>query len=167
MHIPDGSSTDYNGGQGGRKTPRFYSWGWLGNLVPERDWAAKEMKQQFLSRLEKLPDQHHTKGSHRCEICGDPCGSATKIFIDGDTTYSCPSGVAHYITKHNYCPPPEVVLALLPNSRTIQAEDIVDELIAELTTRSGFEDVYENIDDDIREEMRDSWVDIVKNKLRS
>jgi hypothetical protein len=45
------------------------------------------------------------------------------------------------------------------------AKEIVFVLIEDFTDRRGLRQEWENIDDDIKEEMIQTWIDIVKAKL--
>ncbi len=44
-----------------------------------------------------------------------------------------------------------------------QAEKIVEKLIRDITSRSGIGNEYESIDEDIQEEMKETWIDIIIN----
>lgn len=41
------------------------------------------------------------------------------------------------------------------------AEKIVDKIIEDLTDRRGLRQEYEQIDDDIQKEIKDTWINIV------
>ena len=47
------------------------------------------------------------------------------------------------------------------------AEIIVDRIIEDLTSRRGFRQAWEEIDDDIKEEIRDTWIEIVRSECGS
>ena len=46
------------------------------------------------------------------------------------------------------------------------SEYIVDEIIKDICGRSGIGDEFENIDEDIRQEIVDTWKQIVKDNLK-
>lgn len=41
------------------------------------------------------------------------------------------------------------------------AGNMVDGIILDLTSRSGLENEWENIDEDIQDEIRSKWIDII------
>lgn len=43
-----------------------------------------------------------------------------------------------------------------------QIEKIVDEIVADIRNRSGLDNEWDAIDGDIQEEIKTSWVDIIK-----
>jgi hypothetical protein len=45
------------------------------------------------------------------------------------------------------------------------AKRIVDAIMEELCSRSGLEDAWEDCDEEIQEEIRDSWIEIVANNM--
>lgn len=45
------------------------------------------------------------------------------------------------------------------------AEEIYDDLIYDLTDRRGLKQEYWNIDDDVRLEIKHTWVEIIKKRL--
>ncbi len=47
-----------------------------------------------------------------------------------------------------------------------KAEKIVKEILADLTDRRGLRQEWENIDDDIQEEIKSEWIKIVRSNLK-
>jgi len=45
-------------------------------------------------------------------------------------------------------------------------EKIVDALIADFTDRRGLRQAWEGIDEDIREEIRETWISLVKEQMK-
>jgi signal recognition particle GTPase len=56
----------------------------------------------------------------------------------------------------------ELMLAILKQKI---AEEIYDDLIYDLTDRRGLNQQYWQIDDDVRLEIKHTWIKIIKNKL--
>lgn len=111
--ILDGSSIDYNNPIK-KSIPNFYSWGWLGSDVPKGAWPSSDIKDRFLARLADLKVHSRYRGSHNCEVCGKIfISNGSRSFERNGKTYQCPAGVDHYIIEHDYCPPMEVIIALL------------------------------------------------------
>ena len=46
-----------------------------------------------------------------------------------------------------------------------QAEEIVDSIIRDLTDRSGFDGMWDSLDDDIRQEIRSKWIQLASAVL--
>lgn len=46
------------------------------------------------------------------------------------------------------------------------SEQIVDAIICDLTDRRGFRQEWDMIDDDIRDEIKNKWIDIVRNTTK-
>ena len=109
MHIEEGDSNSYSVDH-----PQVYSWGWLGDTVPNNKWSDDKFKNVILDKLKNNDKRCHSKrGIHGCEICGNGMGNA-EIWISYDKKiYVCPSGVGHYIENHNYRPSDEVLNAVL------------------------------------------------------
>lgn len=138
MYIPDGTEYDYgNRSEEGlerikdgwirdaneylymRQVPGRYSWGWLGDTVPQnhQGWTDLSLKQKVLDHLKSMTYKdcvmHHC-GTHSCEICpgGSEAGFNGSLIIDYQgKQYRAPDpqAVAHYIEVHNYNPGEEVI----------------------------------------------------------
>jgi len=116
-----------------KRYKNLYMWGWLGKKVETTGWDSKALKRKIIKFLKNYSNKDvvdHYCGFHTCEICGDiRTGFEGSIKIKyKDKVYCCPRGVEHYIEKHNYCPPDEVIMALLegtPITPKIMAHDIV------------------------------------------
>lgn len=118
MYIADGSSYDYDATV--QWDYAFYAWGWLDKQVIDRDWGSGREKYNFLQELVEAPIIHKSyMGTHQCRICDQDLGQGSKVIISKGVHYKCPAGVAHYIEKHNYCPPPEVVRAFLGEHQVV------------------------------------------------
>lgn len=48
-----------------------------------------------------------------------------------------------------------------PMVKKVQAEKIVDKIIDDFTDRRGLRQEWENIDEEIQQEIRDTWIKIV------
>jgi len=48
-----------------------------------------------------------------------------------------------------------------------KAEKIVKEILADLTDRRGLRQEWENIDNDIQDEIKSEWIQIVRNHLKT
>lgn len=48
-------------------------------------------------------------------------------------------------------------------SKTVPASKIVDAIIKDLSDRRGLRHEWEQIDDDIKKQIRDTWIQIVSN----
>jgi hypothetical protein len=46
-----------------------------------------------------------------------------------------------------------------------KAEKIVNEILADLTDRSGLQNEWEQIDDGIQEEIKSEWIKIVRDNM--
>ena len=146
MYIPDGSEVDYDSpsNPGGpnpcnvdqradfhsyhdnwrnRQTvPGRYSFGWLGNFVPEGKlgWPDARLKELFLERLDELTRDCVVKahrGFHDCEICGRDKSDRWRwngsflIRYEG-LEFRCPAAVGHYVEVHDYYPGKSAVFAV-------------------------------------------------------
>ena len=104
-----------------KRYKNLYMWGWLGDKVITSggfSWDSKALKNRIVKFLKNYPSRDvvdHYCGFHTCEICGDMSkGFEGSIKIKyNDKVYCCPRGVEHYIEEHDYCPPDEVIMALL------------------------------------------------------
>jgi hypothetical protein len=54
---------------------------------------------------------------------------------------------------------------ILKGAKVSKEEEIVFGILSDFTDRRGLRQEWEQIDDDIQEEMIETWIDIVKNKL--
>jgi len=106
MFIPDGVNRDYSGKKG-----IFFSWGWIGNKVnkSESSWDSEDQISQFVSKISQVKKVDGYMGRHDCEICGEKMGSCSLKFKYGGKVYVSPDRVEHYILKHGYVPPKEVI----------------------------------------------------------
>lgn len=50
---------------------------------------------------------------------------------------------------------------------TIKAEQIVSKILADLTDCKALRQAWDDIDEDIQQEIRDTWADIVRRELSS
>ena len=87
MFIEDGSDIDYSGN---KRKPGRYSWGWLGDTVPENKcgWQDRALKKRVIKRLRQITSAmedkvssdgesyqqhkyrvHEHMGHHNCEVC--------------------------------------------------------------------------------------------------
>ena len=103
--------------------------GWLhpdhpfprGNVPPEFVRRLTEIARNWGKSIDAL-NWGAAGGFHECEFCAKPLNSrrfgndlASGTFgvPAGDRIYYCPEMVPHYITEHEYLPPPEFVAAVM------------------------------------------------------
>jgi hypothetical protein len=127
MYIEDGSRQDYDKVD----IPNRYSWGWLGDKVPNCGWDDHLLKQRVLSKIAEMSKDHVVMchcGFHACEICqaqGGPEHYDNGSFvIDWDgLQFRCPVMVGHYISEHDYFPGQKVMDALFGGEWFSAAEE--------------------------------------------
>jgi hypothetical protein len=143
MEFKDGSKVSYHDKKSHEK---LYMWGWLGDSVPTKSWRDPVERKRFLDRLKSLSSQCHYMGSHHCEMCEEDrkdywantfCGS-TYVKHKG-IVYSAPYRVEHYIEKHDYRPPDEVIEAILNGEESCRK----DYELHGVTLREQFEGSHE------------------------
>lgn len=119
MEIQDGSTQDYTENKDYRR-PCIYSWGWIGKTIPKSTNTLNEQeKSELIQKLKDINENYtqvtdHYMGHHTCEICGENkhnFNGTVRIQYEGKI-YSSPAGVHHYIEKHDYIPPQEVLNAI-------------------------------------------------------
>jgi hypothetical protein len=129
MNIKDGSKICYHG-SGEQYYEKLYMWGWLGNEKRGPGWKDIVVKNQVIKRLKTLEAKDHYCGSHECEMCekvpgriiweNSFCGSVYVKYKG--IVYHAPYGVEHYIEKHDYKPPEEVIEAILNGSESCRQD---------------------------------------------
>jgi len=147
MYIEDGSKTDYDDGYKWNR----YSWGWLGDCVPQDKlgWKDQDLKQEVVSRLLEITSEqeeytdcegiikkhdrycvHHHCGFHCCEICKNHDIGDMHLGWNGSILikykwreFRAPWAVVHYIKKHDYNPGPKVIDALF-NGRILTYNEV-------------------------------------------
>ena len=50
---------------------------------------------------------------------------------------------------------------------TVKIENIVDKIIDDLTDRGGLGNEWDQIDEDIQAEIKEEWVNIIKDSLKA
>jgi hypothetical protein len=53
------------------------------------------------------------------------------------------------------------------NDKKIRARQIVDKIVDDLTDRAGLENVWEELDEDIQNEIKQEWQEIIISNLPS
>jgi hypothetical protein len=100
----------------------------------------------FLKRLASFCELAvaQTRGFHECEFCQAPTlpliegglklGSAEiRVFADDGTIFAAPNLILHYVSAHDYCPPPAFIDAVMTSisppsthySRSLESAQIV------------------------------------------
>jgi len=103
--------------------PSLVNCGWLDG---EHDYVHGYVSPELIERLLRLAARYEvrTRGFHCCPFCKDcnvsmplgdedvHLGSAEIRITSGATTYVAPNLLPHYIEKHQYMPPQEVLRAI-------------------------------------------------------
>lgn len=55
---------------------------------------------------------------------------------------------------------------ILNNKEFTPAENIAFQILADMTDRRGFRQAWENVDEDIQEEIIQTWINIAKKELK-
>ena len=76
MFIPDGSDIDYHSE---KSLKGRYSWGWLGDFVPQSGWNDLQQKRAVISRLRSFKATMHHMGVHDCKICVEEQGGEPQV----------------------------------------------------------------------------------------
>jgi hypothetical protein len=107
----------------------IYSWGWLGNKVPEgKLWEDEDRKFRAIEAMKSISEDEdnivdHFCGFHVCEICDNYCfGGSIKIKYK-DFIFCCPNGVDHYMEEHNY-KPDEIVINAICDGMVLKQYDL-------------------------------------------
>ena len=104
----------------------------IGWLHPDHPFLRGTASPEFVRRLTEIArnwgksiaalDWGAAGGFHECEFCSKPLkarraghdlASGTFGVPAGDRIYYCPEMIAHYVSEHEYLPPPEFVAAVL------------------------------------------------------
>lgn len=95
----------------------------IGWLHPDQPYTKGVVAPEFLSRLREFANRSGEStealnfgasgGFHTCEFCGNALGIGNFGVLSDDLLFVAPEMVVHYVEKHEYCPPPESVAAVL------------------------------------------------------
>jgi len=178
MYIEDGSSYGYFE----RKKKRgLYSWGWLGDTVPEDKlgWTDAELKQKVIERLNSFSGNTADENCCRVDLyCGfDTCALCSKqgySILEGNwpdracfcgslrlehnsKVYVSPWNVQHYIEAHDYKPSDEVIDAIFNGRPQTWAER--DKIALEKAHEEIMKDLKrEREEEKRREAARPQWL---------
>ena len=128
MFIKDGDKSFY-----GFPCEYAFAWGWVGCEVKNTNsWKSNFERQSFIDKFNSItndgmnPDykRRGTKGIHYCEMCKEPLGNAQITISHGGILYNSPNAVLHYVYHHGYCPPSEVIDAVM-NGVFLKEKDLM------------------------------------------
>lgn len=101
----------------------------IGWLDATHEFPTGPIDPEIVARLEKIScySTNQSRGIHFCELCSPPCvaihrltdkalylGSAEiRVFSPDGEIFAAPTMLLHYITVHNYLPPPVFLKAAL------------------------------------------------------